>query len=73
MAIYDAYLGLGIMFGLAFFLTYIFKGGLVVFFASLLIFNGFVVLGGLLELWTLFLNLIISSGLIFYGLKRGRQ
>ncbi len=54
-------LGLSIMFGLALFMTFLTSQDTETFFIFLTIFAGFVVWGGLVDLWVLVLCLIIIT------------
>ncbi len=54
-------LGLSIMFGLSLFMTYLTSKDTETFFIFLTIFAGFVVWGGLIDLWVLVLSLIILT------------
>ena len=62
-------LGAGITFGLAIVLTYITYKTLASFFIWLTIINAFVVWGGLLELWTLILNVLILTIILFMQMR----
>lgn len=65
-------MGLAIMFGLALMMTYFTYQDTETFFIFLTIFCGFVVWGGLLDLWVLVLNLIILSVMMIVNMtKRG--
>ena len=64
-------LGIGIMFGLAFVLTVMSKKSSVAFAVWLLFFNIFVVLGGLLPIWTLYLCLILMVITVFLDFRGG--
>jgi hypothetical protein len=66
---YEWLIGLGLMFGLAFVMNLITFNKTNSFFVWLLIFNAMMVWGGLLELWTLVLCIIILSVVIFYEMK----
>jgi hypothetical protein len=66
---YEWLIGLGLMFGLAFVMNLITFNKTNSFFVWLLIFNAMMVWGGLLELWTLVLCIIILSVIIFYEMK----
>ena len=68
---YEWIIGVGIMFGFAFSMSYIFYGDLDSFFAFLLIFNGFVCWAELLPLWTLILNILILTFIIYFSLRSG--
>lgn len=50
--------GVAIMFGLTFVMSYLTDESLNTFFIWLCIFNGFIIWGGLLPLWTFFLSII---------------
>jgi hypothetical protein len=66
---YEWLIGLGLMFGLAFVMNLVTFNKTNSFFVWLLIFNALMVWGGLLELWTLVLCIIILSVIIFYEMK----
>ena len=66
-------LGIGIMFGLAFVLTFITERNMVSFIAWLTVFNAFVVWAGLLELWTLILCIVFLVVVLFLELKGGNS
>ncbi len=57
----DFMLGLSIMFGLSLFMTYLTSKDTESFFIFLTIFAGFVVWGGLIDLWVLVLCLIVLT------------
>jgi len=61
--------GLGLMFGLAIVMTLFTQRYSVSFPIWLFIFNGFVVAGGLLPLWTLILTLIVFVVSIYLDIK----
>ena len=65
-------LGLGLMFGLALVFMFLTKKTMSSFFVWLVIFNGFMVWGGLLELWTLVLTLIVFVVVIYLEVKEIR-
>lgn len=71
-AIDDWILGMAIMFGLALVLTVMTYKDLETFFIFLTIFAGFVVWGGLLDLWVLVLCLVILALLIVNIIYRKR-
>lgn len=52
-------LGIGLMFGLALVMSHLTRKTLSCFFIWLTVFNGFVVWGGLLPLWTLIVCVIV--------------
>ena len=62
-------IGISLMFGLAFIFMYLTKKTVSSFFVWLVIFNGFMVWGGLLDLWTLILTLIILVVIIYIEIK----
>jgi len=62
-------IGAGLMFGLALILNYYTFESLKGFFVFLTIFNAFVIWAGLLPFWTLILNLIILTYLMYIELK----
>jgi len=64
---YDWILGLGIMFAFAFIFNALSFDNPISFFAYLTIFNGFVVYADLLPFWTLILNIIFLSLVIYYS------
>jgi len=64
-------LGIGIMFGLAFFLTFITRRNMVSFIAWLTVFCAIVVWAGLLDIWTLILCIIFLVSMIYLDLKGG--
>lgn len=63
-------LGLGIMVGLSLAFTVLIKKDFQVFFVFLFIFNGFVVWVGLLELWTLIVNMIMLVVILYMNNKQ---
>lgn len=63
--------GLGIMFGLTFFLTILLKGNIKVFFGILIICSGIVVYGGLLDSWVFILCTIGALLITFYDRNMG--
>ncbi|MBA7496342.1 hypothetical protein ES702_06942 [subsurface metagenome] len=65
----DWMLGVAIMFGLAYILYSLTSDNIKVFFIWLAIINGFVVMGGLLPLWTLVLNMLILCLVIYLEIK----
>lgn len=65
MTAYDWIIGLALMFGLALVLNKFTFESLAGFFIFLTIFNGFVVYANLLPLWSLILNLVILSIVIY--------
>lgn len=66
-------LGLAIMFGFALFFTVLIEGSTKEFFVFLTLFNGFVVWSGLLELYTLILNIIVLCIIILLEYNKGRM
>ena len=68
----DWILGMAIMFGLALILTVMTYRDLETFFIFLTIFCGFVVWGGLLDLWVLVLCLVILALIIVNIIYRKR-
>ena len=62
-------IGIGLMFGLAFIFMFLTKKTVSSFFVWLVIFNGFMVWGDLLDLWTLVLTLIILVIVIYSEIK----
>ncbi|MFX1501188.1 MAG: hypothetical protein ACFFDH_09525 [Promethearchaeota archaeon] len=65
-------IGLGIMFGLALVFTLLTFRNVESFIIYLLMFNAFVVWADMLDLWTLVLNLIISSSIIYIDMRQKR-
>lgn len=65
----DWLIGVGLMFGLAFVFNYLTFEDLIGFFAWLTIFSGFVVWGGLLPLWVLYLNIIILVLIMYFSMR----
>lgn len=72
VSVMDWIIGLGMVFGLSFALTWIIKKDIKVFIAFLLVFDGIMVWAGLLELWVLILNLVITSMIVYYYLYMKR-
>ena len=64
-------IGIALMFGLAFIFMFLTKKTVSSFFVWLVIFNGFMVWGDLLELWTLVLTLIVLVIVIYSEIKSG--
>ena len=62
-------LGVGIMFGLSMIMNIMTFKNLIAFFIFLNIFNAFVAWADLLPLWTLVLNLIILTLIVFFQFK----
>jgi len=62
-------LGLGIMFALAMIMNMITYKNLISFFIWLTIFNSFMVWANMLPLWTLIMNIIILTMIIFFQFK----
>ena len=60
------------MFGLAMVLNYITFKDIKSFFIYLTLFNAFVVYGNLLPLWSLVLNFIIMTLIIYYEVNKKR-
>lgn len=71
MSVYDWIIGIGLIFGIGFFLTYITYQDIKVFFVWCLIINGFIVWSGLLPLWSLILNLMIISIILYIHFYKG--
>lgn len=67
---YEWLIGVGIMFGLAFSMSYLTYGSMESFFAFLLIFNGFVCWAELLPLWTLILNILILTFMMYFSVRK---
>lgn len=68
---YEWILGVGLMFGLALILTLLTFKDLISFFVFLTIFNGFMVWAGLLEMWTIALNIAILIAVIILSFDEG--
>ena len=65
-------IGVGIMFGLAYFMYYLLgQDNLTEYMMWVTVFNAFTVLGGLLPLWTLILCLVVISALFYMDFKKG--
>ena len=64
-------MGLAIMFGLAMIMTFLTVRDTETFFLWLTIFTGFVVWGGLVDLWILIVCIIILTLIIINNSKRG--
>jgi len=64
-------LGVGIMFGLALFMTMVTQKNSIAFSVWLLIFSAFVVVGGLLPLWVFILCLVFFIISVFFEMKSG--
>ena len=62
-------IGASLMFGLALIFMFLTKKTISSFFVWLVIFNGFMVWGGLLELWTLILTLMVLIIVIYLEIK----
>lgn len=62
-------LGLGIMFGLAMIMNLMTFKNLISFFIFLNIFNAFMVWANMLPLWSLILNLIVLTLIVFFQFK----
>jgi len=69
---YNWLIGLGLMFGFAISMSYITYRTIESFFAFLLIFNGFVCWSELLPLWTLILNIIILTFMMYFTINKKR-
>ena len=69
MTSYDWIIGIGLTFGLALVLNKITFESLEGFFVFLTFFNAFVVYGGLLPLWSLILNIVILSIVMYNHLS----
>jgi len=67
---YDWLIGIGIMFGLALVMNLITFNKTTSFFVWLTIFNAFVVWGGLLDMWTLVLCVIVLTIVIYMEVQR---
>ena len=68
----DFMLGLSIMFGLSLFMTYLTSKDTESFFIFLTIFAGFVVWGGLIDLWVLVLCLIVLTLIMIFKSKSNK-
>ena len=66
-------LGIGLMFGLAFVLTFMTRKDMLSFLAWLTVFCGIVVWAGLLELWTLILCIIFLVLILYLDVKGGKE
>ena len=64
-------LGVGIMFALSMVMTMVTKKTATTFFAWLMVFSGFVVASGLLDLWVLILCIVVLTVSLFLDLKTG--
>jgi len=67
---YEWLIGLGLMFGFALSMSAITFKSMESFFAFLLIFNGFVCWAELLPLWTLVLNIIILTFIMYLSITK---
>jgi len=67
---YEWLIGLGLMFGFALVMSTITFKSMESFFAFLLIFNGFVCWAELLPLWTLVLNIIILTFIMYLSITK---
>lgn len=65
--------GLAIMFGLTFVMSYLTDESLNSFFIWLCIFNGFIIWGGLLPLWTFFLSIIVLTISIYLQITMNKN
>ncbi len=73
MASYDWIIGLMLIFALAFLMSYYTYRDLESFFFWCTIFSGFMVWGGVIELWYSVVFLIITFTLIFISIQRGES
>jgi len=65
----DVIVGISLMFALALIFSFLTYKSIGAFFIWLTIFNAFVVWGGLLPLWTLVLNLVVLTLVMFVELS----
>ena len=65
-------IGISLMFGLALVLNYYTFESLIGFFAFLTLFNAFVVWADLLPFWTIILNIVVLTYLMYAELRSGR-
>jgi len=65
--------GVAIMFGLTFAMSYLTDESLNSFFIWLCIFNGFIIWGGLLPLWTFFLSIIALTISIYFQITMSKN
>lgn len=65
-------IGISLMFGLALILNYYTFESLTGFFVFLTLFNAFVVWANLLPFWTIILNIVILTYLMYVELRSGR-
>lgn len=65
----DWIIGVGLMFVLAFLMTYLTYKDLTAFFLYLTIFNGFMVWGNMLPLWTLVVNILVTTVILYFQFK----
>ena len=72
MTAYDWIIGIALMFGLALVLNKLTFESMPGFFIFLTIFNAFVVYGNLLPLWTLILNIVVLSIVIYIEMSNKR-
>lgn len=70
MTSYDWIIGIGLMFGLALVLNKMTFESLEGFFVFLTFFNAFVVYAGLLPLWSLILNIVILSIIMYIKMNK---
>ena len=70
MVSYEWIFGIGLMFGLAFVLNHYTFEDSKGFFIFLTLFNAFVVYGNLLPYWTLILNIIILTFIMYFELSK---
>ena len=71
MTVYNWIIAISLMLGLALFFTYISDKDIITFFGFLTIFNGFCIWVDFLPFWTITLNMIVLTTLIFIKLKGG--
>jgi len=72
MVSYEWIFGIALMFGLAFVLNHLTFEDSKGFFIFLTLFNAFVVYGNLLPYWTLILNIIILTFIMYFELNKKR-
>jgi len=70
---YEWLIGIGLMFGLAFGMSLLTYQTIETFFAFLTIFNSFVVWAELLPLWTLIVNILILTFMMYLSITKRRS
>jgi len=73
MTAYDWIIGIALMFGLALVLNKLTFESMPGFFIFLTIFNAFVVYGNLLPLWTLILNIVVLSIVMYNEMNNKKE